>query len=46
MFYKTIKERKGKGVCKTDVVDLKQIFTESKCHFRLQSYGHAHTSQR
>lgn len=46
MFYKTIKERKGKGVCKTDVVDLKQIFTESKCHFLLQSYGHAHTSQR
>lgn len=46
MFYKMIKEQKGKGVCKTDVVDLKQIFTESKCHFLLQSCGHAYTLQR
>lgn len=33
MFYKMIKEGKGKGVCKTDGVDLKQIFTESNVIF-------------
>lgn len=29
-------KRKKKEFCKTDVEDIKQIFTESKCHFLLQ----------